>query len=140
MDKYTLLLVLVTIVGWGLWGFIAKLGMQAIGKYPHIMFTYLVGFLGLAFIVGLLVFTKRLEVNLSPGLIYPLLAGLSMISGTVAYFMALERAPLSIVAPLGALYPVLIVILAAIFMYEQLKIVHIVGVGFALTAVFLLSS
>jgi len=114
--------------------------MQAIGKYQHIMFTYLVGFLALALIVGLLISTNKLEINFSPGFIYPLLAGLVMVAGTLAYLTALQRAPLSIVSPLAALNLVVIVILAVIFLHEQLKITHIVGIGFALTAIFLLSS
>jgi len=127
-------------VGWGLWGFLAKVGMQALGKFPHMMYTYMVGFILLACIVSFLIFTNRLEISLSPGLVYPLIAGVSMVVGTIAFFTALERAPLSIVSPLVALYPLLIVILAVIFLHEHLKMIHMVGIGFALAAVFLLSS
>ncbi|MFQ5761542.1 MAG: EamA family transporter [Candidatus Bathyarchaeia archaeon] len=140
MDKYTLSLVVVSIVGWGLWGLFAKVGMQAVGKYPHMLVTYLVGFLVLALIVGLFASANRFEVSFSPGFIYPLIAGVSMMAGTLAFFTALERAPLSIVAPLAALYPVLTVVLAVVFLHEYLKLVHVVGIGFALIAVYLLSS
>ena len=73
------------------------------------------------------------------GITFGLLAGLAGCVGTILFYQLLVREPASLVVPLTSLYPAVTVVLAAAFLHEELAATRIVGIVFALTAVFLLS-
>ena len=60
-------------------------------------------------------------------------------SANALYLLATKYGDLSIVAPLGALYPVTTVILALIIDRERLRLVQIVGLVLAVLALGLVS-
>ncbi len=59
--------------------------------------------------------------------------------GMISYFFLLNRFPASVAIPLSALYPAITVIFALIFLKETLSLTQVLGIFFALLAVFLLS-
>lgn len=63
-----------------------------------------------------------------------ILVGLLMATGTLAFFAALRRGQASIVTPLTALYPLVTVILAVLFLKEHLDSMKIAAVVLALLA------
>ena len=58
----------------------------------------------------------------------------------VAVLLALQRGPVSVASVLASLYPVTTTFLAALLLRERLRGLQLVGVGFALVAVVLISS
>ncbi|HEX6497406.1 MAG TPA: DMT family transporter [Micromonosporaceae bacterium] len=69
-----------------------------------------------------------------------LVAGTFDVSANGLYLVAAAHAPLSIVAPIGALYPVSTVLLALAVDRERLRPVQIAGLGIAATALVLVVS
>lgn len=128
--------VLLTILGYGMWGLLGKVGSQAMGKYEYIFVSYIVATLMLAgafwgWSAGRLVW--------SGGLLLPVAGGLCTALGVIGFFSAIERIPLSIAAPLTALYPAVTVILSLIILGERLTPWQSLGIVCALLSGVLLS-
>ena len=68
-----------------------------------------------------------------------IVVGLLMAIGTLALFAALRRGKASIVTPLTALYPLVTVILAVLFLHEHFDSVKVGAIVLALIAAFALS-
>lgn len=135
MDIFSILLISLTIFFWGIWGLIAKIGIAHFGKYQYIFVSYLIS---LIIFSGFLLTEQNGKAMFSKNLIYPILGGFSTAIAVIALFSAIERAPVSIVYPLSALYPAVTIILAIIFLGERLNLIHGIGIVFALAAGFLL--
>ena len=69
---------------------------------------------------------------------YALGMGIAWGLGTVLFIMALENAKLSIITPLTALYPVVTVFLAYLFLSERLEFKELIGVVLAIISIFLI--
>lgn len=89
----------------------------------------------------LIILTADLTWNYSPRLIgFAILGGALIGLGTLTIFIALERGgKASIVIPIVALYPLLTVLIAVIFIGERLSGMQWLGVGLAVIAGALLS-
>ena len=126
-----------TIVGWGAWGFFSKLGINSIGTFLNMAIINLVN----AVIVLMLGFVTMSHdpLRFDKGLIYPILGGVGMGAGTVAYFLLVEKFNVSTILPLTILYLVVAVGLSIIFLHEHLKLSHIIGIILMIVASFLLS-
>ena len=61
-------------------------------------------------------------------------------AGTLCFFAAAERGKISLVVSVTALYPLITIILAALFLKEPLTLKHLAGMACALVAILLLSS
>lgn len=59
--------------------------------------------------------------------------------GSIAFYFLLTRRPAGIVITLSSLYPAVSVIIAYVFLKESLNISQLLGISFALLAVFLLT-
>lgn len=131
------ILVAVTLVAWGLWGFFIKLGVEATGRYPALLIWTLTGFVTVAAAGYFLFDGSRAVWGGSP--LYPTLAGVAIAVGNLAFILLLEKALGSIIIPLTSIYPAVTVVLAIVFLGEALKAVHVVGIVLAVVAVVLLS-
>jgi transporter family protein len=123
---------------WGVWGVVVKLATQEIGMQALIW-----GQLGAfgVFPFYFLIFKEMLPLELKAGTIaLSVVAGALGVLGTMVFYLLLRAAPASVVVPISALYPVVTVVLAYIFLHEQLSITRIAGVVFALAAIWLLST
>lgn len=98
---------------------------------------FTVGFVPLALVIWLVgsppwnLSTKDWAVGIAVGLL--------MAIGTLALFAALRRGKASIVTPLTALYPLITVILAVLFLNEHLDLTKIAAIAIALIAAMALS-
>jgi len=127
-----------TIAAWGLFGLFGKLAVERIDQQVIIWGSLMV--CPIVFLVYMVASGQLLPVNLhASGISFALLAGLAGCVGTVFFYQLLAREPASLVVPLTSLYPALTVVLAAAFLHEELAPTRIVGIIFALVAVFLLS-
>ena len=125
-------------LAWGVWGITAKFAVKQIGMQLLVwgQLAALVLF-PLYFILFRELFPLKLDV---PGIGWALVTGALGTLGTMFLYLTLRAAPTSVVIPLSALYPVVTVILAMIFLQEELSPTRLLGVVCALAAVWLLTT
>lgn len=133
---YWLVPALMTVVWWGLFGFLAKLGSSGVNAYDmQILFT--AGTLP----IGAYILLRRLRMRADGrgrvvGGIIGIVAGL----GGIAYFAAMARGAASIVGPVTSLFPLVTVVLATTILKERLNRAQIAGIVMALISAALLAT
>ncbi len=126
-----------TFICWGLWSFIPKITTKYIDPKSAVVYEVIGGIVLSLFVLGFMNF--RLETH-PKGIALAGLAGLVGFVGALCFLFAVSRGPVSIIAPLSALYPILSVSLAIIFLNETVTIKHGFGIIFAVLAVVLVST
>jgi transporter family protein len=128
---------LATLLIFGLWGFFPKLAVAYLDPRSAVIYQTLGGLL-----VGLVVlFSLKLHPAFHPkGALFALLTGIAGVTGTLCFFAAAERGKISLVVSITALYPLITIILAAIFLREPLTAKHLAGMACAILAILLLST
>ena len=128
---------LVTLFAWGMVGLLQKLSTNHLSAEGALIWLA-VGFMILAPLLypGRILFTYS-----APALGWALLGGTFNALGTWALLAAMKAGgKASVVSPLTALYPVVVVLLAPLVLHEFITPFQGVGVGCALIAVVLLST
>lgn len=126
----------ICMIVWGVWAFIPKLALQMLEPEDVLIYESM----GNA-IVGLCLLGRlrfRIEVK-AEGFIYCTAASLIAMSGVLAYLYALKHGPVSIVAVLAALYPVVTILLARVLLKEKMNAAQKIAVVVALGAVGLMT-
>jgi transporter family protein len=124
------------ILWWGIWGFLAKLGSDSATPLQlQILFT--LGMAPIAFL-ALLQLRFNLTANRS-GSFYGILCGLFSGLGLLAYYASMQRGKASIIGPVTALFPLLTILLALLFLKEKVNRVQAIGMVLALCAIAILS-
>ena len=141
MDSITFLIVITTAISWGVGSFVAKLATNRIGNQG--VFWDVIAYALVIIIYGLIVFKFE---NLSQiartnklGILLAFLAGLMSSLGMIGYYVLLTRAEASTIVPFTALYPVITITLAIIFLRESLTTTKLLGIILSLIAVYFLS-
>jgi len=127
---------LLTVLAWGIVGLLQKLSTNNISAESSLIWL-VVGFLLIApfFYPGPILFHYS-----GASLSYGILSGLLNALGAWALFAALKNGgKASVVAPLTALYPVVVIVLVPPILHEAVSLLQWIGVGCALVAVVLLS-
>jgi transporter family protein len=126
------------IATWGLFGLFGKLAVERIDQQVIIWGSLIA--CPAVFLVYMAASGQLVPINWhASGITFGLLAGLGGCVGTILFYQLLAREPASLAVPLTSLYPAVTVVLAAAFLHEELAPTRILGIGFALAAVFLLS-
>lgn len=128
---YTLL----TMLLWGGWGFVSKPLADKLS--PWQMQT--LSALGLVPVIGFLLFSKnfRSGPNAKRGFWLAFTSGVIASLGNVAYYQALAAGGKAAdVTPLTALYPVVTIGLAVLFLHERVNGVQSIGIAFSLAAMY----
>ena len=124
------------LITFGFWGFFPKLAMNYIAPQSAVIYQVLGGlFVG---IVGLALVGFKPETH-PMGILFALLTGITGVLGTLFYYSAASRGQISIVVSLTALYPLITILLAIIFLHETLTLKQVVGLCFAISAIVLLA-
>ena len=126
-----------TFVCWGLWSFIPKITTRYIDPKSAIIYEVIGGFFLSIAVLAFMGF--RLETH-PKGVALAAAAGLLGFLGALCFLYAVSKGPVSLIAPLSALYPILSITLAVIFLNEAFTIKQCVGIVFALLAVVLVST
>lgn len=138
MNNIVLIGGLAMLLAWGVWGIAAKLAIKEIGMQALLW--------GQAAALGLfplyfLLFKELLPLQFnSLGIAWSVCAGALGVLGTMVLYLLLRAAPTSVVIPLSALYPVVTVVLAYVFLHEELSLPRVLGVVCALAAIWLLTA
>ena len=124
-----------TIILRGAWNFIVKLGVSAVGVNRFLK----------RWLILSSIFSTPTALIFSPGFIlngailYPITAAAVMVFGSLAYFAAVERFPIGLVAPAVSLGPGFTVILAIVFLGEGLTVLQGIGAVVAILGVALIA-
>ncbi len=134
---------ILTIVLWGAWGFVSKVASNGVDVYVN-QLLYTVG------LIPLMVFVAWTVRKHSPredaatrrkGIFWAFLTGILGGLGNLAFFQALVKGgEASIVAPVTALFPMVTVLLAVLFLKERLGRTQWIGLALAFVAIYLLSA
>ena len=121
----------------GLWGFFPKLAVSYINPASAIIYevagTVAVGLLAMK-IVGF-----RPEVH-PKGILYAVLTGVTGMLGTLFLFYSVKNGKVSVVVSLTALYPLITILLATIFLREPISPKQIMAMFLALIALYLFAA
>ncbi|MBU0482665.1 MAG: EamA family transporter [Proteobacteria bacterium] len=121
----------------GLWGFFPKLAVTYLDHKSAVVYQVIGSLL-----VGLLMLVSvkfQPAVN-ARGIFFAILTGITGVAGTLFFFAAAERGRISLVVSVTALYPLITILLAALFLKEPITLKHLAGMVCAVVALLLLSS
>lgn len=127
---------ILSLIMWGLWGFILKFVSKNVEWYQ----IYVVGSLITIIISSGAAIIYKDHLLISQRDIFVILA--SSVAGALGYIffiMALKDGKASIVVPLTALYPAITVVLSYTVLHEQITLLQIIGIILAIIAAVLLS-
>lgn len=127
---------LITLVLWGLWGFLAKLSSKYIGSQA----VYLWGSVGASVVtlISLLFLGFRFEFQ-SGGVLFALLGGLTGGGGVIFFYYALREGKASLVVTMTALYPLFTILLSYLILKEDISLRQTIGMALALIAMVLMA-
>ena len=125
------------IVFWGLWGFIPKITTKYISPKSAIIFETLGGIiLGIVILISL-----KFKPDIHPkGVLLAVLTGLLGFAGALCFLYAALKGPISLVAVLSALSPIITVVLAMFFLNETITLKQGLGIVLGLGAVVLIAT
>ncbi len=122
---------------WGLWSFIPKITTRHIDPKSAIVYEVIGGIL-LATVI-LATFRTRPELN-SIGIVLAIITGVLGFSGAFFFLTAMSRGPVTLVATLSALYPIVSISLAVFFLQETVTLRQSIGIFLALISVLLIAA
>lgn len=132
-----LIYALATVALWTGWSFLSKVALKSV---PPLQAAVLFGIAAAAISAATLALGDR-AVSWSPSALW--LASLSAVfgaTGTVTFYVALERGKASLVAPVIGIYPAIVALLSVAFLSERLSPVQAVGVTLAVAGVVLIGT
>lgn len=124
------------LVIYGLWGFFPKLAVTYINPVSALIYE-----VAGAMLVGLFsLFWVGFQPETHPrGILFAVLTGVAGMLGTLFFFAAASRGKLAVVVSMTALYPLITILLAAVFLREPVTAKQILGMLCAGAAILLLT-
>jgi transporter family protein len=127
---------LAVILFWGVAGFMTKWASGRIGM--QVLMWRVVMQMGISFAyLGTTGALKQFQSDRN-GLLVAILAGVLGALGQVGYYVLIDRYQVSLAVPLSSLYPLVTVLLAVLFLREQLNAAQWLGAILAVGAIVLL--
>lgn len=128
---------ILALVVWGFWGFLPKMAVNHLN--PGTAFIYeVMGGLATG-IIAFIIMRPELAGAEIRGVIPSVLTGVAGYVGLFFFLYALRGGKVSVIAPLTALYPVVSLVLAIVFLKERINLVQVAGIVLAVVSVLLIS-
>ncbi len=126
-----------TFVLWGLWSFVPKITIKYISPKSAILFEVLGGI-----IFGIIVLiSMQFKPDFHPkGALLATSTGIVGFAGALCFLYAASKGPISLVAVLSALYPIIAIVLAVFFLNETITIKQGLGIVLGIVAMALLTT
>ena len=135
MVETWLVLSIVTLIIWGMWGFLIKLALN----YLEWKQVFIISGITSTIIYLILFLIWRPSISFkNMGTLYSILIGLTIL-GSITFYSAISRGKVSVVVPLTALYPIISTILAFIILQEKISLFQGLGIFLAIGSIILLS-
>jgi transporter family protein len=122
---------------WGLWAFLPKIALNSM--QPHSVIFY-ESFGNLCVSIPILIF--RLRLKLQRDKMALLITGSSSVltvCAILSYFYALKHGPVAVVVTMTAMYPIISLILARLFLHERVNKVQLLAIAMAMASILLLA-
>jgi transporter family protein len=138
-DSRVLVLAGLTVLLWGLWGFLGKIALER-NMAPRSVFLVEVLTSVACAVVMLVVSSRQLPASApaSSWNMFAVASGAGLALGLLCYYFALERSPASILVPLTATYPAVSVLLSYAFLHERPRASQWVGIVLVVVGAILL--
>ena len=133
------LLVLISVLGWGLWGIFDKLAVRTLHPTSIMLANEIIN---LAFLPVYYTIWKRAapdQVWVARDLAWVFASYLGCMAASIAYTFAIRDAEVSKVIGLTSTYPAMTLVLAAVFLREEITIQKVIGIGFIVVGMKVLS-
>ena len=134
---------LITIVLWGTWGLVSKVASTGMDAYAN-QLLYTAGLAPLLIFVAWTVHRRSAQEKRdgrAMGVFWAFLTGILGGVGNIFFFQAMVvGGKASVVAPVTALFPMVTVLLALIFLHERLGARQWLGLALAFVAIYMLSA
>lgn len=136
MDTW-LIATFLSLIIYGFWGFFPKIAVTYITPQSALIYE-----VAGAMLIGLLtLYLVGFRPDTHPkGVLFAILTGVAGMLGTLFYFAAATKGKITVVVSMTALYPLITILLAAIFLKEPVTVKQIFGMFFALLAIVLLAA
>ena len=122
---------------WGLWSFIPKITTKYISPKSAIVFEVLGGML----IAIIVLISLKFKPDIHPkGVLLAITTGILGFTGALCFLYAASKGPISLIAILSALYPVIAIVLAITFLNESISIKQGLGIVLGLGAMILITT
>lgn len=129
-------LVVICTLCWGVWGYLVKIGSDAMS--PQAMqILFVIGMVPL--LVAALARTRLAVDRDRRGVTYGILNGVLATFGMLAFYAAMGRGKASIIGPMTSLFPLFTVLGAVLVLKEKMNRVQLMGIVVGLVAVAILS-
>ncbi len=124
-------------VFWGVWGFIPKITTRYLEPKSAIVYEVMGGMiLGAIALVSL-----NFQLDFHPkGIALAITTGMLGFIGAFCFLNAVLRGPVTLVATVSALYPVVSIILAILVLHETVTVRQCVGIALALLSMILVAT
>jgi transporter family protein len=122
---------------WGFWGFFPKLATRHMSPQSIIVYEILAG---LSIGVACLWLTGFRPETHPRGVLYACLTGIAGLLGSLFYLFAMARGKASVIVTLTALYPLITIALAAVFLKEPISLKQGCGMVLAVISIILLAN
>ena len=127
---------IMSLVLWGLWGFLEKLATNHIPPRQ----VYVLSALGTLVVFLALLAVDRFSLDLdAEGALFAVGAGICSATGTLLFFFVLSKGEASVVVPFTALYPVVTIAAGFLLLNETITVKQGVGIVLALFSMVLLA-
>lgn len=127
---------LAALVLWGVWAFLPKIALETL-SIPSLIFYEQIG--ELLIVIPILFHLKgKLEKNKQGIAIAACTSFISTIA-IAAYYYALQLGPVGTISTLTAMYPVVVLILARIFLKDKINRIQCLAIGLAMVSIYLLA-
>ena len=122
---------------WGLWSFIPKVTTTYLEPKSAIVYEVLGGVL----LAAIAVFVLKIRPDIHPqGIALAMTTGMLGFLGAFCFLVAVSKGPVTIVATLSALYPIVSITLAVLLLHETLTLRQCAGIALALLSVILVAA
>jgi len=125
------------LLAWGLWAFLPKVAIGFLDPKTAFMFEVIGG--AVTGMFAILILHPQLTAMEVRGIIPAFLTGVLGYIGLLCFMYAIRDGKICVVAPLTALYPVVTVAFAMLFLKEKINVVQFAGIILALISVVLIS-
>lgn len=122
---------------WGLWSFIPKITIRYISPKSAIVYEVVGGIC----IATLVLYSLNFRPDMQPkGVALAITTGLLGFLGALCFLFAVSEGPVSLIVSVTALYPVISILLAMFILKEPITVKQGMGIIFALTAIWLVTT
>jgi transporter family protein len=125
------------LVLWGLWSFIPKITTRYISPKSAVVFEVVGGILMAVIVLASLKFKPDIHPK---GVLLAMTTGILGFAGALCFLYAATKGPISLVALLSALYPVIAIVLAMFFLHESITLKQGLGIVLGLGAMILIAT